>query len=178
PPKATGCETFGDNEGQALIDECIALGMSKYDNVATITRITAQNIIKQYRTFLPRYNIDVDNISKIYMCGSGSRNLNIINYLREQLPNIAILKLDEMGVHWDRKEAISSAQQALKAILGPHDPRPSQRRHDANTISGKIAPGLQWREVMAMALEFGKVMSCRPTVKEMVVDRQYTAWKQ
>lgn len=152
--------------------------MSKYDTVATITRIIAQNIIKQYRTFLPRYNIDVHNISKIYMCGSGSRNLNIINYLREQLPNIAILKLDEMGVHWDRREAISSAQQALKAILGPHDPRPSQQRHDANTISGKIAPGRQWREVMAMALEFGKVMSCRPTVKEMVVDRQYTAWKQ
>lgn len=178
PPKTTGRETFGDNEGQAIIEECLALGMNKYDTPATITRITAQNIVKQYRTFLPRYNIDVDKISEIYMCGGGARNPNIIKYLREQLPNTEILKLDETGVPSDAKEAVSFAQQALEAILG----RAAlvQINSDTltpNTISGKIAPGLRWREVMAMAVEFGKGMTRLPTVKEMIVDRKYTEWK-
>lgn len=178
PPKTTGRETFGDNEGQAIIEECLALGMNKYDTLATITRITAENIVKQYRTFLPRYNIDVDKISEIYMCGGGARNPNIIKYLREQLPNTEILKLDETGVPSDAKEAVSFAQQALEAILG----RAAlvQINRDTltpNTISGKIAPGLRWREVMAMAVEFGKGMTRLPTVKEMIVDRKYTEWK-
>ncbi|KAL2005219.1 hypothetical protein VTN00DRAFT_2429 [Thermoascus crustaceus] len=178
PPKTTGRETFGDNEGQAIVDECLALGMSKYDTLATITRITAQNIVKQYRTFLPRYNIDVDKVSEIYMCGGGARNPNIIKYLREQLPNTEILKLDETGVPSDAKEAVSFAQQALEAILGRAALVPiNSDTLTPNTISGKIAPGLRWREVMAMAVEFGKGMTRLPTVKEMIVDRKYTEWK-
>jgi 1,6-anhydro-N-acetylmuramate kinase len=39
PPKTTGREDFGG--------QCEKLGMSKYDTLATITRITSQNIVKQ-----------------------------------------------------------------------------------------------------------------------------------
>lgn len=46
PPKTTGREDFGDNEAFAIIRACEASGMDKYDVLATITRITAQNIIK------------------------------------------------------------------------------------------------------------------------------------
>lgn len=47
PPKTTGREDFGDNEASEIIDQCDKLGMDKYDIVATITRITSQNIVKQ-----------------------------------------------------------------------------------------------------------------------------------
>ncbi|KAH2869649.1 hypothetical protein KXV31_002732 [Aspergillus fumigatus] len=178
PPKTTGRETFGDNEAQEIIDECLALGMSKYDTVATITRITAQNIIKQYRTFFPKFNVDINKIAAVYMCGGGAHNPNIINYLKEQLPSVAILKLDETGVPSDAKEAVSFAQQALEAILGRAALVPiNSDTLTPNTISGKIAPGLRWREVMAMAVEFGKGRTRLPTVKEMVVDRPYTYGK-
>ncbi|EON65866.1 anhydro-N-acetylmuramic acid kinase [Coniosporium apollinis CBS 100218] len=173
PPKTTGRETFGDGEAQQLIDECLSLGLSKYDTLATITRITAQNIVKQYRTFFPRHN----KIGEIFMCGGGARNPNIINYLRQELPNTRILKLDETGVPSDAKEAVSFAQQALEAILGRAALVPiNSDTLTPNTISGKIAPGLRWREIMFQAINFGRGEPL-PTVKEMVVDRKYTDWK-
>ncbi|RMY64559.1 hypothetical protein D0862_15319, partial [Hortaea werneckii] len=116
PPKTTGRETFGDNEGQAIIDDCLEAGCNKYDTLATITRITAQNIVKQYRQFLPPFNIDVDKIDEIYMCGGGARNPSIIKYLKKQLPMASIRALDETGVPSDAKEAVSFAQQGLEAV--------------------------------------------------------------
>lgn len=53
PPKITGREFFGDGEAQTLIDECLSKGASRYDTVGTITRITAQDIVRQYHTFDP-----------------------------------------------------------------------------------------------------------------------------
>ncbi|KAF3031746.1 hypothetical protein E8E12_001179 [Didymella heteroderae] len=176
PPKTTGRETFGDNEAQQLIDECLALGMSQYDTVATITRITAQNIIRQYRTFIPRFLPDA-HIDEIFMCGGGARNPNIIKYLKQELPNTTIRALDETGVPSDAKEAVSFAQQALEAVLGRAALVPiNSDTLTPNTISGKIAPGLRWREIMRQAIEFGNGGPL-PTVKEMVVDRPYTEWK-
>ncbi|KAH7150582.1 hypothetical protein DER46DRAFT_703239 [Fusarium sp. MPI-SDFR-AT-0072] len=178
PPKTTGRETFGDNEGQELINECLAAGCDKYDTLATITRITAQNIIKQYRTFFPRFGISVEKISEIYMCGGGARNPTIIKYLREQLPDTEIRPLDETGVPSDAKEAVSFAQQAMEAILGRSALVPiNSDSLTPNTISGKIAPGRRWREIMKSSIRFGEGRSDLPTVKEMIVEQPYTAWK-
>jgi 1,6-anhydro-N-acetylmuramate kinase len=176
PPKTTGRETFGDNEAQQLIEECLSLGLSKFDTVATITRITAQNIIRQYRTFIPRYfpNAPID---EIFMCGGGARNPNIIKYLKDELPGTAIRALDETGVPSDAKEAVSFAQQGLEAVLGRAALVPiNSDTLTPNTISGKIAPGLRWREIMQQAVLFGNGAPL-PTVKEMIVDNPYTRWK-
>ncbi|KAF5707593.1 anhydro-n-acetylmuramic acid kinase [Fusarium mundagurra] len=178
PPKTTGRETFGDNEGQELINECLTAGCDKYDTLATITRITAQNIIKQYRTFFPRFGISVDQIAEIYMCGGGARNPTIIKYLKDQLPDTEIRALDETGVSSDAKEAVSFAQQAMEAILGRSALVPvNSDSLVPNTISGEIAPGRRWREIMASSILFGEGRSALPTVKEMIVKRPYTAWK-
>jgi 1,6-anhydro-N-acetylmuramate kinase len=178
PPKTTGRETFGDNEGQAVIDDCIAAGCDKYDTLATITRITAQNIVKQYRQFLPAFNISVDSINEVYMCGGGARNPNIIKYLKEQLPQARIRALDETGVPSDAKEAVSFAQQGLEALLGRAALVPiNSDSLTPNTISGKIAPGLQWRQLMSDSISFGAGRKSLPTVKEMVIDKPYAGWK-
>ncbi|OBS23081.1 hypothetical protein FPOA_03644 [Fusarium poae] len=178
PPKTTGRETFGDNEGQELIDECLAAGCDKYDTLATITRITAQNIVKQYRTFFPQFGISLDRISEIYMCGGGARNPTIIKYLKEQLPGVEIRALDETGVPSDAKEAVSFAQQAMEAILGRAALVPiNSDSLVPNTISGKIAPGKKWRDIMKLGIAFGEGRSILPTVKEMIVEKPYTAWK-
>lgn len=83
PPKTTGREDFGDNEAFEIIRECEGLKMSKYDILATITRITAQNIIKvwlfhpqlcasklmlkqQYKEFGPKFNINPEDIDEIF----------------------------------------------------------------------------------------------------------------
>ncbi|KAB5536270.1 hypothetical protein GE09DRAFT_345017 [Coniochaeta sp. 2T2.1] len=180
PPKTTGREVFGDNECQEIIEACEAAGCTKYDTLATVTRITAQNIVRQYRAFLPSYGVDPDGIDEIFMCGGGARNPNIIAYLREQLPNARVCKLDETGVPADAKEAVSFAQQALEAVLGRAALVPvNSDSLTPNCISGKIAPGRKWRELMKMCLAFGDAWEedgPLPTVKDMVVDKPYTDW--
>jgi 1,6-anhydro-N-acetylmuramate kinase len=180
PPKTTGREVFGDNECQEIIEACEAAGCSKYDTLATVTRITGQNIIRQYRTFLPSYGIDPDRIDEIFMCGGGARNPNIIAYLQKELPNTRICKLDETGVPADAKEAVSFAQQALEAVLGRAALVPiNSDSLTPNCISGKIAPGKKWRELMKMCVAFGDAWEGEgplPTVKDMVVDKPYTDW--
>ena len=172
PPKTTGRETFGDNEGQQLVKQCLNKGLSKYDTIATLTRITAANIIRQYKTFFP----DWTKIDEIFMCGGGARNPNIIRYLQEQLPQVHIRALDETGVPGDAKEAISFAQQAVEAVLGRAALVPiNSDSLTPNTISGKIAPGLKWRSLMKMCCDFG-AGGPLPTVKNMVVDKPYTEW--
>jgi 1,6-anhydro-N-acetylmuramate kinase len=177
PPKTTGREDFGDNEAFALIKKCASLGLDKYDTVATITRITAQNIVKQYKTFLPKFNIDPSRIDEIYMCGGGARNPNIIAFLQQEMPGAKILPLDSTGVPSDAKEAVSFAQQALEAILGRAALVPiNSDSLTPNTISGKIAPGLRWRQLMAQSIAFGDGKPL-PTVHEMVIEEPYTKWK-
>lgn len=177
PPKTTGREVFGDNECHEIIEKCLAAGMSKYDTLATITRITAQNIVRQYKTFLPSYKIDPNQIVDIYMCGGGARNPEIIKYLKAEMPNAAIRKLDETGVPADAKEAVSFAQQAVEAVLGRAALVPiNSDSLEPNLISGKIAPGKKWRDLMTMSAAFGEGASSLPTVKEMVVDEAYTDW--
>ena len=177
PPKTTGREDFGDNMALEIIADCAKRGMDKYDTIATITRITAQNIVKQYRTYLPSYHIDPDTIDEIFMCGGGARNPNIIAHLKQQLPSASILPLDATGVPSDAKEAISFAQQAVEALLGRAALVPiNSDSLIPNTISGKIAPGLRWRELMSQAVAFGNGQPL-PTVREMIVDKPYMAWK-
>ena len=172
PPKTTGRETFGDNEGQLLVTQCLNKGLSKYDTIATLTRITAQNIVRQYKTF---FN-DWEKIGDIFMCGGGARNPNIIRHLQESLPSVQIRALDEIGVPSDAKEAISFAQQAMEALLGRAALVPvNSDSLTPNTISGKIAPGSGWRKLMKMCCDFGDGRPL-PTVKEMIVDKPYTKW--
>lgn len=173
PPKTTARGTFGDGEAQQLIHQCSAVGLSKYDTVATITRITAQNIVEQYQKFYPRHS----KINEMWMCGGGARNPNIIEYLKKRLPNTAILKLDDVGVPSDAKEAVSFAQQGLEALLGRAAlVSINSDTMTPNTISGKISPGLRWRDIMTQAMSFGKGEKLR-TVKEMIFDSRYTDWK-
>jgi hypothetical protein len=112
------------------------------------------------------------------VCGGGARNPNIIAYLKESLPNTTILPLDSIGLPSDAKEAVSFAQQALEAVLGRAALVPiNSDSLTPNTISGKIAPGLRWREILAQSVAFGNGAGALPSVKEMVVDKPYTAWK-
>ena len=173
PPKTTGRETFGDNEGQMLVSQCLNKGLSKYDTIATLTRITAQNIVRQYKMYFD----DWEKIDEIFMCGGGARNPNIIRYLQESLPNVRIRALEETGVPSDAKEAISFAQQAVEAVLGRAALVPvNSDSLIPNTISGKIAPGRDWRRLMKMCVDFGGGQPL-PTVKDMVVDKPYTKWR-
>ena len=112
------------------------------------------------------------------VCGGGARNPNIISFLKESLPNTEILPLDNLGVPSDAKEAVSFAQQALESVLGRAALVPiNSDSLTPNLISGKIAPGLRWREILAQSVAFGQGLDSLPTVKKMIVDNPYSKWK-
>jgi hypothetical protein len=59
---------FGDHEAQQLIDECLYSNMSEIDTLATVTRITAQNILKQYRRLLQLFFQPDQQVDELFIC--------------------------------------------------------------------------------------------------------------
>ena len=53
-----------------------------YDTIAIITRVTAQNILRQYRTFGTKAAFE--NPVDTSMCGGGSLNPAITDYLQRK----------------------------------------------------------------------------------------------
>ena len=57
PPKCTGREEFGVSYGRKLVQEARSLGISHEDLLATVTALSAESILLNYRRFLfPRQN--------------------------------------------------------------------------------------------------------------------------
>ncbi|GAO51483.1 UPF0075 domain protein [Saitoella complicata NRRL Y-17804] len=170
PPKTTGREVFGDGDAQAIIDDCLARGLSPDDTVATITRITAQNIVEHYHRYAPERGAVID---EIHMCGGGSLNPNVTEYIQSAFPRARVLSLDESGIPSAAKEAVTFAMQGMEAILGRALIVPcNAETTEGNTISGKIAPGKSWRTLIGKAHAFGEGKPL-PRVREMFLTRKY-----
>lgn len=162
PPLNIAREMFGDHEAQRLIDECIFLNMSDVDTVATITRITAQNILKQYHRLLQLYFPPGQKVDELFICGPSARNSNIIDYLEAELPESVITKpLDDIGVQGDANEAVCYAHLALEAVLGQATrtsapSTPTSTRADENSVRGRIVRGINWDETLFRVLQFSQ----------------------
>jgi 1,6-anhydro-N-acetylmuramate kinase len=150
-PKTTGRETFGDDLSEELCKRMTANGASPEDCVATITRITAQSIADAYKRFGPP-----DGIDEIYLGGGGSYNPNIINYLREQLPETRIQFLDVLGVPCGSREAMSFSLKGLECIVGRSLIVPKHVESDKAGIIGHIQPGegLHYHRLMKHVQDF------------------------
>jgi anhydro-N-acetylmuramic acid kinase len=104
PPKSTGRELFGKN----YLDQCWQDGqkysLNPADWLATLTELTVESIIHNYRAFLPQMP------QEVLLCGGGSRNL----YLKQRLAakfatETKVLTTDEVGLSGEFKEAIAFA---------------------------------------------------------------------
>jgi hypothetical protein len=84
-----------------------------------------------------------------------------------------IAPFDRTGVPSSCKKAVGFAMQAMEAVLGRALIVPSNadvRR--PNTITGKIAPGVKWREVIGKSIRFGgagRGWEGLPEVTELIV---------
>lgn len=172
PPMHMAMEMFGQHEAQALIDECLFLGVSEHDTIATITRVTAENILRQYRrlmaTFSPSRAVD-----EIFICGPGARNPCIIDHLEAVLPEEIVTRpLDDIGIPGDAKDAVCCAQLGLEALLrqaplcgGP------LLEEQLWTAPGRMVRGRNWERMREQVLRFcgGKEV---PPVQRVVVERE------
>jgi 1,6-anhydro-N-acetylmuramate kinase len=177
PPKTTAREIFGDTMAHQIIAACQACKCTPADTIATLTRLTTASIIEQLLHFGPgRAAI---NDADIVIDGRGLTNPSFISDLHSAFPGANVIDIEaRTGVPANAKKAVGFAMQAMEAVLGRALPVPSNadvRR--PNTITGKIAPGVGWRNLLEKVVGFGGGVASRgweglPEVRELVVVRK------
>ncbi|KAF3047681.1 hypothetical protein E8E12_011361 [Didymella heteroderae] len=159
PSQIIATEMFGDHEAQQLIDECLYSNMSEVDTLATVTRITAQNILKQYRRLLQVFFPSNQKVDELFICGPSARNSNIIDYLESELPESVITKpLHDIGIPGDAHDAVCYAYLALEAMLTKttevNEALAAPCSACPDTVRAQTVPGRRWDELLSTVMEF------------------------
>lgn len=171
PPKTTAREIYGDAKAQHIVSMCTYRGCTPADTIATMTRFTSASIAQQMLLFGP--GRDAINNADIVVDGRGMFNMQLISDLQNEFPGARFGSFDKTGVPANAKKAVGFAMQAMEALLGRALPVPTNadvRR--PNTITGKLAPGLRWREVIEKSVVFGgagRGWEGLPEVRELIV---------
>jgi len=134
PPKTTGREEFGWQYCHELRRWAQRRKITAEDLMATATSLTAISIAQAYQRFLPHQP------EEMILCGGGSRNDTLVKMLRENLPKVKILIMDDLGISSDAKEAVSFAILAYATIKGRANNIPSATGAKQSVILGKIIP--------------------------------------
>lgn len=150
-------EMFGQHEVQSLIDDCFFLGMSDHDTIATITRITAENVVRQYNRLVAAYCPEDRKIEELFICGQGALNMAIVDYLEDRLPKEVITRpVHDIGIPGDAMEALCCAQLGLETILkhAANEDGPFQQSHQDRIIGGAVK-GRHWDTMKEHIGKFG-----------------------
>lgn len=170
PPVNMLTEMFGNHEAQGLIDECLFLGMTTDDTIATITHITAQNLVRQYRRLLAAHFAADAQVTDLFICGAGAKNRNIVDCIEAELPGAVVTRsLEDIGINGEAKNAVTYAQLGLSTVLGQASR--SFAVDSWSQVRGKIMCGKKWEDISQHILRFadGKVL---PPLSRVVVEGQ------
>jgi anhydro-N-acetylmuramic acid kinase len=133
PPKSTGRETFG----RALV-ESIDFDRPKIrgdDIVATLAALTVRTIAQAYERFLlPR----VRQLGRVILTGGGCRNPVLVEGIRQALRPIPVVRIDDLGIPHQAKEALSFAILANETVAGRPGNVPSATGAKEAVVLGKI----------------------------------------
>ena len=173
PSLSIATEMFGYHEVQGVIDECLFLGMTDHDTVATITRIVAENIVRQYEKLAAAHCPSDHKIDEIFIGGSGARNVEIVGYLEEALIDGSIIKpLEDIGIPCEAKEALSCAQLGLETILKLAIIEDgSSEGSQQNRLTSSVTRGKQWQELQEHVLKFSGGREI-PAVNRVIVEKE------
>ena len=141
PPKSTGRELFGRGFAYPLLDRwktrapSIERGAAADDLLATLTRFTAEAIVRSYREHLPRFP------DEVYLCGGGAHNPTLVAHLRELCAPAPVRDTGALGVDPDAKEAIAFAVLANETLFGRPGNVPRATGAVGPRVLGKITLG-------------------------------------
>ena len=136
PPKTAGREEFGREYVRRFLQSC--RGLSKADQVATATALTATSIADSIRRFvLPRDK----NCRELVVSGGGAKNRMLMAMLRSHLQplGMALRFSDEFGVPAEAKEAVAFAVLAHETWHRRPSNVPSATGARRPAILGKIS---------------------------------------
>lgn len=156
PPLNIATEMFGHHEAQGVIDECLFLGMTDHDTVATITRITAENIVRQYRRLTAAYFPSDAKVEELFICGPGAQNTDVVDYMELALPHEVITRpLDDIGIPGDAKEAVCCAHLGLETVLKFAAKEDGPFEHsNQNRTTGGVVKGKEWDTLRTHIMDF------------------------
>ena len=112
-PKTTGPEVFNFDYVETAIQKSRLPSLSRNDIIATLTKLSADTIVDAIKKIAEPLNN-----YKIYASGGGAHNPVLMKTIQEQLPDYPLLKLDELGVSGDAKEAVLFAVLANETVAG------------------------------------------------------------
>ncbi len=115
PPKSTGREMFGDAFLRKVLAKSEKWRLSPYDVVATLTAFTAITVADAIRRFVLS---TLGRVDELIVSGGGANNPVLMEFLRDQLSGVAVLRSNEFGLDVDAKEAIAFAVLAHCTVLG------------------------------------------------------------
>ncbi|RYZ93959.1 MAG: anhydro-N-acetylmuramic acid kinase, partial [Sphingobacteriaceae bacterium] len=111
-PKTTGPEVFNLRYVEQAQQASGTLNITNEDLVTTLTVLTGRVIVYFIKT-----NFATDDI-KLFASGGGASNPFVMNYLKQELPGIAIADTSALGINPDAKEAILFALLGNEALAG------------------------------------------------------------
>lgn len=112
-PKTTGPEVFNATYVQNAQRQSGAEAIKPQDLLATLTRFSAETIADAIHK-----TIDKNEKYTLYASGGGAHNPVLMQHIREQLPNLAIKSMENLGVAGDAKEAVLFAILANETVAG------------------------------------------------------------
>ena len=99
PPKTTGREEFGVQFVQEYLEK---YNFRPEDWIATATMFTAQSIAWNVKPF-------ITDQTELIIGGGGSYNPTLVRMIGEALPNVTVLRQEDLGLSSDAKEAVAMA---------------------------------------------------------------------
>ena len=134
PPKSTGREEFGTNLLDRFVADARSMKVVDYDQVATVTALTARSIASALRRFIfPRGGVD-----QIIITGGGARNPTLMRMLAAELPDVEVITGEKVGVDGDALEAVAFAILGYQMLRGRQGNIPSVTGARAPAILGKL----------------------------------------
>lgn len=88
------------------------------------------------------------------MGGGGSYNPNIINYLKERMPNTRIVPISEIGIPVGAKEALGFALLTHECFVGRPMIVPKRTESDRPGVVGQIQPGKNMHRIRQRVAQF------------------------
>lgn len=141
-PKTTGREMFGTEAAQEMIRDAQERGLSSTEIIATLTALTATNIVDAYKQFAPA------PIHEIILGGGGKHNPVIVSMIRELLAPAKVMSHEDIGISSDFKETLVFAVLAHEAWHGRVGTLPSLTGANHATILGQITPGNNYEALL------------------------------
>ena len=135
PPKSTGRESFGHVLAARVLQD--RRGLSGPDLVRTVTAFTARSIADALNRFVD----PVCQVQEVVVSGGGADNPVLVGMLDEALGPIDLVRVDDLGVPSDAKEAVAFAVLANETLEGRAGNLPRVSGASRRVVLGVVVPG-------------------------------------